>query len=462
MKQDQWRLELEGLVAREDLIASPEQMYFYGFAPARLPEVIVFPREVGQILRIMQLANTHRVPVIPFGGGTQLGKAFWKREGGIGLSTGRMDKVLEVDRENLTAQVEAGVTNQGLQQALRQAKLFFPPDPPKPRWSTIGGEVAANAAGPKRLAYGAAKDYVLGLEAVLPSGALVRAGGKTVKNVCGYDLTRLFAGSWGIFGIITRVTLRLRPVPETERLILARFGKSADALQAVAAIIKAGLAPAMLELISSGPGRSASTGDGLELFHPTQVGLLMGVEGMQETVDWQEGELLGLCRQCRPVELRTISAAQEQEAIWAGLRQELPSGLFPEEGLLLRGSLIVPRKQFSAAVNRLENMASQLKLPVGYVGQAGDGCLDLLAGGKSNLLRQQLLTIAEDLAGRLILIDDDQEPVELAPGSPDVSGAAGAKLLARLKADLDPNGILAPGSKAFSSTEEVLGFSKGA
>lgn len=460
--QDRWRSDLEGLVAREDLIADPDQMYFYGFGPTRLPEVVVFPREVGQIASIMKLANTCRVPVIPFGGGTQLGKAFLPHSGGIGLSTSRMNKILEVDRENLTAQVEAGVTNQVLQEALRPANLFFPPDPPRPQWSTVGGEVAANAAGPKRLGYGAAKDYVLGLEAVTPTATLVRGGGKTVKNVSGYDLTRLFAGSWGIFGIIARVILRLRPVPEAAELILARFGKSADALEAARAIIKAGLAPTMLELISPWPGRTAGGGDGFALFHPELASLVIGVEGMQEAVDWQEGELLRVCRGYRPVELRTISGAEEQKAIWIGLRQELPSSLLAVEAPAVRGSLIVPRKQFAAAVNRLENLASERKISLGFAGHAGDGYLNFLASGRGNF-RQQLLAIAGELDGRLVLADEDHDAANHASNPPPkVPDLPTATLAARLKASLDPNGILAPGSKAFLSPADVQGLPKGA
>lgn len=213
------------------------------------PEVAVLPRSTEQVSRIMALATAHNVPVTPRGAGTGLSGGALPVCGGIVLSVQRMDRILEIDEANMMCRVQPGVVNQRLQEAVAERGLYYPPDPASWGSCQIGGNIAENASGPHGVKYGATKDYVLALEAVLPTGEVFRTGGKLRKDVAGYNLTQLLVGSEGTLAIVTEATLRLVPRPTVRRTIVAPFDDLDRAARAMVAVYQARLAPAALEVV---------------------------------------------------------------------------------------------------------------------------------------------------------------------------------------------------------------------
>ena len=213
------------------------------------PEVVVLAQHTSQVADIMRLCTEHRIPVTPRAGGTGLSGGALPVHGGVLLSIEKMNHILEIDRENLMAVVEPGVITEVLQQEVEKHGLFYPPDPASKGSCCLGGNVAECAGGPRALKYGVTKDYVYGLEVVLPSGEIIKTGGKLLKNVTGYNLTQLMVGSEGTLGIVTKIILKLIPLPTHKRTLLVPFPSVRDAARAVAAIFQAGITPSAVEFM---------------------------------------------------------------------------------------------------------------------------------------------------------------------------------------------------------------------
>src|SRR3990170_1762534 len=214
-----------------------------------LPDAVAFPETAEEVRRAILLANELRFPVIPRGAGSGFSGGSVPVRGGLVLSTERMDRILSIDEENLVAVVEPGVVTERLKEEVRRRGLFYPPDPASQRFCTIGGNIAEYAGGMCAVKYGVTRDYVLGLEAVLGTGELIRTGVATAKGVVGYDLTRMLVGSEGTLGIITKATLKLIPLPESAAVILAFFPSNEKGARAVAGIVEDRITPCAMELI---------------------------------------------------------------------------------------------------------------------------------------------------------------------------------------------------------------------
>jgi glycolate oxidase FAD binding subunit len=261
----------------------------------RTPEAAVFPGSVDEVRAVVALAAESGTVLVPRGGGTAAAAGTPPADAGIVLGLKRLDRVLEHEPGDLTATAQAGATLASLQSALRARGQWVSLDPPDPERATIGGVVAANASGPRRHLYGTARDLLIGLTAVTAEGAVVRGGGKVVKNVAGYDLPKLFVGSCGTLGVIVEVTLRLRPLPEVERLVGARFERLKDAGAAVRAIMGSDLIPNAIELRDAEESRARGLG----------ALLVVGFDGVAEQVDWQCQEL---ARLIGPLGARDVAA----------------------------------------------------------------------------------------------------------------------------------------------------------
>ncbi|MGD9311144.1 MAG: FAD-binding protein, partial [Desulfosarcina sp.] len=210
--------QLEHVVGADHFTACHEDLICYGYdatAALYVPDAVVFPASSKQVSRIMQLAAVYRTPVIPRGGGSGMTGGALAVHGGIVVVFNRMNRIVEIDQRNLVARVQPGVITAAFQARVKQLGLFYPPDPASARFSTLGGNLAECAGGPKAVKYGVTRDYVLGLEAVLPTGEIVRTGVRTAKGVVGYDLTRLLVGSEGTLALITEATVKLLPLPES-------------------------------------------------------------------------------------------------------------------------------------------------------------------------------------------------------------------------------------------------------
>jgi glycolate dehydrogenase FAD-binding subunit len=254
----------------------------------RTPEAAVFPGSVQEVAAVVRLAADAGVPVVPWGGGTGMGTGAPPAASALVLGLRRLHRLVEHEPGDLTATVEAGITFGALQTALRARGQWLSLDPPEPEHATLGGVIAANACGPRRQLYGTARDLLIGATVITADGGVVHGGGKVVKNVAGYDLPKLFVGSHGTLGILVEMTVRLRPLPDAERLEAVSFERIKDCGAAVRAVLGSDLIPNALDILDA----AASTAAGL----PAIPTLVVGFDGLPEQIDWQVGELAALVK----------------------------------------------------------------------------------------------------------------------------------------------------------------------
>lgn len=269
--------DLIQIVGAQHVTSDPHQIQAQGFLESSRPEVIVFPENQAEVKKIVLFAWQNEIPLVPVGGGSTIKQVLTPFQRGVGVSLTRLNRIQEFEPENLTVRVEAGMVNRDLQELLNTHNLFLPVFPDYIR-STIGGEVAADIGARKRYRYGSMSDYVLGVEFISPQGRVVKTGGKTVKNASGYDLTKLLAGSWGTIGIITTITLKLKPLPEDELALLVGFNSMAQAVQTAQDIRDEKLAVVSLDILYN------SCFKGEEFNVPGKALLLVALEGSREVV----------------------------------------------------------------------------------------------------------------------------------------------------------------------------------
>src|ERR671921_1726438 len=290
-----------------------------------VPDAVVWPRTAKEVAAILKLATARHVPVVPRGAGSNLCAATVAERGGIVMVLTRMDKILEVSSDELLARVEAGVTTTALSDAAAQRGLLYAPDPGSRTVSTIGGNVATCAGGLRGLKYGVTRNYVLGTEAVLPTGEVIRTGGRLWKDVAGYDLTRLLTGSEGTLAVITEVTVALLPMPTTSNTGVAYFRSLADAGRSVTAVISDGIVPATLEFLDAKCIDVVEQYANLGLRRDAGAMLLFGDDGTPDAVDRNLIRIGELCTANGAIEVVLAEDAARSEALLAARRSTLPA-----------------------------------------------------------------------------------------------------------------------------------------
>jgi len=334
------------------------------------PEVVVFARSTRQVAEVVKLCNRHDVPVVPRGAGTSLAGGCLPVGGGVVVMLTRMKRILEVNLRNRFAVVEAGVLNIQLSRALAGTGYHFAPDPSSQGASTIGGNVATNAGGPHTLKYGVTANHVMGLEAVLGDGSIVRLG--PVEHRAGLDLVGVLVGSEGTLAIVTKVWVRLTPNPQDYRTMRAIFDTVDDATAAVSDIIAAGMIPAAMELMDQGILVAVE-----EAFHfgfPLDAGAVVVIEldGPAAGLDRQQQRIVELCRKRRAREVRQAASRQERELLWkcrklaVGAVGRLSSGYCIQDG-------VVPRTRLPHILRRISEIARKHRVRIVNVAHAGDG-----------------------------------------------------------------------------------------
>lgn len=414
------------------------------------PEVVVLPRTAAEVSAIMRLANVEGVPVTPRGAGTGLsGGALPK--GGIALVLTRMNRIIEVDKANRVAVVEPGVITAQVQAAAEAEGLFYPPDPGSQKVSTIGGNIAENAGGPRCLKYGVTGDYVLGLEVVLPSGEILHTGGKTVKNVTGYDLKRLMVGSEGTLGIVTQATLKLIPKPEIARTALAVFADVDKAGQTVSAIVAAGIVPTALEIIDQYSLKAVENYLHLGLPVHAEAVLVIEVDGFREAVDRQMQMVADLCRAGGAEEVRVAQTEAERDELWRA-RRSVSTAITQIAPGKIGEDVTVPPAAIPEMIRRLQYLREKLGLPLVVFGHAGDGNLhpnfvidgrDKEQIAKVESALAEIARIALNLGGNLS--GEHGIGVLKAPFLDWEVGEAGVVVMRAIKHALDPRNVLNPG-----------------
>jgi glycolate oxidase len=337
-----------------------------------LPDVVVHAATVEQVRQVVKLANTKKIPVLPRGAGSGFTGGSLPVEGGIVLVLTGMHRILEIDTENLIAVVEPGVITAELQKEVERLGLFYPPDPASKEFCTLGGNVAECAGGPRCVKYGVTKDYVMGLEVVMPTGEIIRTGGRTMKNVVGYDLTKLFVGSEGTLGIVTQIILKLLPKPEAKKTMLVQFESIEGAAQAVSAIIRAKIIPTTLEFLDAATIACIRADSKIPLPESCQALLIIEVDGDREALDGQTQRILTLIQAFSVIDTRIAATHQESEEIWQVRRNVSPSlrKINPDK---FNEDIVVPRSRVPDMIRALERISKENGVPIINFGHAGDG-----------------------------------------------------------------------------------------
>lgn len=336
------------------------------------PDVIVRPADAAQVSLILKMANAENLPVYPRGAGSGFTGGSVPIRGGIALVLTRLNRILRIDQDNLIAEVEPGVVTATLQKAVEEVGLFYPPDPASLKFSTLGGNVAECAGGPRCVKYGVTKDYVLGLEVVTPTGDIIRTGGETMKGVVGYDLTKLMVGSEGTLGVITRIILKLLPRPEAKKTMLVMFDSIDGAAQAVSNIIRGKIIPTTLEFMDATALACVRQNANLDIPESARAVLIIEVDGDRELLERQATRILEIASPLGVVHTSIAATDEESERLWQVRRSVSPSlrKVNPDK---YNEDICVPRSKLPDMIRAIESISNRLEIPIVNFGHAGDG-----------------------------------------------------------------------------------------
>jgi glycolate oxidase len=356
--------------------ASPEALEAYGrdaLQIGRPAELVLLPADTAEVAAVMRLCHERRVPLVVRGAGTGYTGGAVPVRGGIVLSMERFDRILEIDEENLLVVVQPHVITGVLQDAVEARGLFYPPDPASLRQSSIGGNVAECAGGPRAVKYGTTRRYVLALEAVLPTGEIVRTGSKAVKNVVGYDLTQLLIGSEGTLAIITEITLRLVPKPAVQATIQATFADITTAVHAVSGLLASRVVPATIEIIDRASLAAVERHVARALAPPaTGAMLIIEVDGVPSGVDEEARRVMAACHDAGATDVQRAQSAAERDALWEA-RRELSYALRALKPRKINHDVVVPRGRVPALYELIGRLQREHRLLIPAFGHAGDG-----------------------------------------------------------------------------------------
>jgi glycolate oxidase len=416
------------------------------------PDLVVIPKTTLEVSAIAAACSTWRIPLTVRGGGTGYTGGSVPLRGGVVVSMERFDKILEIDRDNLLAVVQPNVVTGVLQAAVEEVGLFYPPDPASLDKSVIGGNIAECAGGPRAFKYGTTRRYVLGLEAVLPGGEVIRTGSKAVKNVVGYDLTQLLVGSEGTLAIITQALLRLVPRPPARATLRATFPSAEAAVEAVTGLIRARVVPATVELVDGASLAAVARHLGEELAPAgTAALLLVEVDGLAEAVAEEARRVAAACGAAGATEVLRAADAAERDRLWR-VRRELSPALKTIAPTKLNHDVVVPRGRIADLFALIQELRERFNLTIACFGHAGDGNIhvNLMVNGEDpdemSRARRAERLLFEGVVAREGSISGEHGvgftkapylALELSPET--------IALMKRVKQAFDPEGILNPG-----------------
>jgi glycolate oxidase len=343
------------------------------------PEIVLRPRTAEEISEVMKICNEHRIPVTPRGAGTGLAGGALPYLGGVLISTDRMNSILHIDERNLQVITEPGVITEVLQDAVKEKGLFYPPDPSSRGSCFIGGNISANSGGPKAVKYGVVKDYVLNLQVVLPTGDIIWTGANVLKNSTGYNLTQLVVGSEGTLGIVTKIVLKLLPLPQYDLLMLVPFRSLEKAGEAVSAIFRAGFTPSALELVEIDALRIVSrfiNNAVVPITDDTEAHLIIEVDGNHPDILMNEMEAISnLLTQYDAGDIYFADDAQQKTELWR-MRRVVAEAV-KLEGYTVEEDTVVPRAELPALIRGVKEIGKKYHFHAVCYGHAGDGNLHI-------------------------------------------------------------------------------------
>lgn len=445
--------KIENIVGKQFADFSMEERICYsydGSARKMLPEIVVKPRTKEEISQILILANDEEIAVIPRGAGTGLTGGSIP-EGGIALVLTRMNNILELDRENLIAVVEPGVITGDFHKFVENEGLFYPPDPASKDVCTLGGNVAENAGGPRALKYGVTREYVLGLEVVLPTGEIIQTGARTMKSVAGYDLTSLIVGSEGTLGVVTKIILKLLPLPESKKTILALFDNLEMATQTVSKIIAHKIIPTTLEFLDDLSIKCVEQYLRIKFPEYTKSMLLIEIDGAASIVENESKEIERICREVGAKEIKVAMTEEEAEDLWRARRAVYPASCRVSPSTV-NEDIVVPRSRIPEAVSLFRKIADKYHLNMVIFGHAGDGNLHINIQidkrideevKRAEKAAEEIFRTTLDLSGSV----SGEHGIGLTKRKflPWETGDKAIEVMKGIKKALDPKGILNPG-----------------
>jgi glycolate oxidase len=447
--------QLEKIVGKGAVLTAKEDLKAYSYDGtttwAHLPDVVVLPTTAEQVSQILKLANEKRVPVTPRGAGTNVSGGSIPIKGGIVLCTVRMNKILDINKTNFTATVEPGVILQDFNMALAKQGLFYPPDPQSFLGCTMGGTVAENAGGPYCVKYGVTKQYVLGLEVVLASGYVMKLGGVTVKNRTGYELVMLFTGSEGTLGVITKITLRLLPMPPANKTMMAVFDDMAVGGQAVSDILASGVVPAKIEFVDNFVLRRIEEMMPMGLPVEAKALLLIQADGSPAAVEAESKQIVDILKKSGAKEVKVAKDTAEAARYWK-MRSAGFAATFGAAKTVLAEDVAVPRDKLADFIRKLEEISQRTGFFISYLGHAGDGNLhpsiftDISKKeefARAQKTMEEIFEAALSLGG--VLSGEHGIGLEKQRFLKRAMDPIALNLMRKIKGILDPNNILNPG-----------------
>jgi glycolate oxidase len=421
------------------------------------PDAAVWPESTEQVSEIVKFANEFKIPVVPRGAGTSLSGGVIPIHGGIIIDLSKMNRILEISIENRYARVQPGVVCDDLNRELAKHGFTFPPDPASSSVATIGGNVGTNAGGIKGAKYGTTRDYVLGLQVVLPTGEIMRTGSHTMKCVSGYDLAKIFVGSEGTLGVITEVTLKINPIPRHAMTAVATFSKLEDAGKAISQTMTSGILPSVMEILDKVTLRAIKENTDIDL-PEAEAMILTETDGYTwEEVEAQMEVVLGVLKQNNPSLIRTAKDEKERFSLWKA-RKSAYATLARTSTSFVLDDVTVPISRIPDLLVGIQEIGQRHGLIVATYGHAGDGNLhpqilydenDPKTVEKMERIEEEIFQLAISLKGTLTgehgiglskanYMTLEHDPVEMA-------------LMRRIKRTLDPNNIMNPGKRALDS-----------
>ncbi|MGG3569411.1 FAD-linked oxidase C-terminal domain-containing protein [Priestia megaterium] len=446
--------EIERIVKTGRVLIDESDRFSYSFDGSFgtfLPDVVIQTKSVKELSALVKLANREQIPIYPRGQSTSLSGGPLPVKGGIVLDLSVMNDLLEIHEEDLVAVVSSGILTADIHQAAEQRGLMYPPDPSSSHVSTIGGNLAENSGGPRGLKYGVTKDYVIGLEVITPEGEIIKTGGKTVKNVTGYDLTKLIVGSEGTLGIITKAVLRLIPKPPASATIMAVFNSLVDAGSAISKILSSGILPSKMELMDQASIIAVENYEPLGLPVNAQAIILIELDGHPLALKEEAKQAAKLCHSVGAQEVRIPQNDNEKAEIWKARKLVSPA-IVRIKPTKISEDATVPRSKIPQMCQRLQEIRDKYEVHLVVFGHAGDGNLhpNIICdkNDKEEMRRveravAEIFTTAVELGGTL----SGEHGIGLmkAPFMEMELGATGLDMMKRIKEVWDPNDIMNPG-----------------
>jgi glycolate oxidase len=457
-KFDEIKEKLVAIVGKNNVLTEKEAIADYAhdetMGLSSQPDIVVKAENTQHVSEILKLANHYLVPVVPRGAGTGLSGGAVPTAGGIVLSLEKMNKILEIDEEDMMIVTEPGVITGTLQTEVEKKGLFYPPDPASLDSCHIGGNLAECAGGARAVKYGVTKDYVVGFEAVLPSGEIIKLGGKLLKNVVGYDLISLIIGCEGTLAIITKIILKLVPLPKAKIDLLVPFDSYTTASQTIVEIIKSKVVPAAIEFMDKESILACEECLGRQLpFREAEAQILIELDGDDKEYLEKQAEMVGeLCLDKGAKDVLVADTKANQEKLWE-VRRKISESLKLTGGLKVSEDIVVPINQMPKVLGRLQDLSKKLAVKIVCFGHLGDGNIHV------NILKKQL---ADDIWNKILpeAINGVFDITVAAGGTisgehgigvtkkkyvPRVLSAAEINIMKQIKKTFDPNNILNPG-----------------